>query len=169
MTHPGVAAPYPGGVAEEAGPSSGGYQGAVELLGGWRVLHRVLLGPLDAHELISDGLPAEALSFLIENLSVLRDDASIEKATGMSVRTYQRRKEASAKPLNAEQSGRTWKFAEILARATAILGSQQDAEHWFEQPAIGLDQRRPIDLLTTPAGVRLVEDFLQRVEYGVYT
>jgi len=35
--------------------------------------------------------------------------------------------------------------------------------------ATGLDQRRPIDLLTTPAGVELVEDFLGRIEYGVYT
>jgi putative toxin-antitoxin system antitoxin component (TIGR02293 family) len=36
------------------------------------------------------------------------------------------------------------------------------------QPAIGLDQRPPIDLLTTPAGVELVEDYLGRLEYEVY-
>ena len=34
---------------------------------------------------------------------------------------------------------------------------------------IGLDQRRPIDLMTTPAGLELVEDYLGRIEYGVYT
>jgi putative toxin-antitoxin system antitoxin component (TIGR02293 family) len=73
-----------------------------------------------------------------------------------------------ARPLSLEQSGRTWKFAEILARATAVFGSQQEAEQWLERPAIGLDQRRPLDLLATQAGVRLVEDFLQRLEYGVY-
>ncbi|TIY10108.1 MAG: DUF2384 domain-containing protein, partial [Mesorhizobium sp.] len=39
---------------------------------------------------------------------------------------------------------------------------------WLERPAIGLDQRRPIDLLATPAGVELVEDYLERLEYGVY-
>ena len=31
-----------------------------------------------------------------------------------------------------------------------------------------LDQRRPIDLLATSAGTQIVEDFLQRLEYGVY-
>ena len=35
-------------------------------------------------------------------------------------------------------------------------------------PAVGLDQRRPLDLLVTPAGTKIVEDFLQRLEYGVY-
>ncbi len=39
----------------------------------------------------------------------------------------------------------------------------------FERPAIGLDQQRPVDLLTTPAGVKLVEDYLGRLEYDVYT
>jgi putative toxin-antitoxin system antitoxin component (TIGR02293 family) len=34
--------------------------------------------------------------------------------------------------------------------------------------ATGLNQRRPIDLLASPAGVALVEDFLVRLEYGVY-
>jgi hypothetical protein len=64
--------------------------------------------------------------------------------------------------------GRAWKFAEILAKATDVLGTQAEAEQWLERPAIGLDQRRPIDLLGTPAGVELVEDYLERLEYGVY-
>lgn len=86
----------------------------------------------------------------------------------MSLRTYQRRKDAPAKPLSQEQSGRAWKFAEILTKATAVFGSQAEAERWLESPAIGLDQRRPLDLLSTPAGVELVEDHLARLEYGVY-
>lgn len=86
----------------------------------------------------------------------------------MSLRTFQRRKDAPDKPLSQEQSGRTWKFAEILAKATDVFGSQEEAEQWLERPAIGLDQRRPIDLLATPAGVELVEQYLTRLAYGVY-
>jgi putative toxin-antitoxin system antitoxin component (TIGR02293 family) len=74
----------------------------------------------------------------------------------------------SAKSLSPEQSGRTWKVAEILTKATSILGPKEEAEQWLERPAMGLDQRKPIDPLTTPAGVELVEDFLVRLEYGVY-
>jgi uncharacterized protein (DUF2384 family) len=32
-----------------------------------------------------------------------------------------------------------------------------------------LNQRRPIDLIATPAGVEMVENFLERLDYGVYT
>ena len=70
--------------------------------------------------------------------------------------------------LSQEQSMRTKKLAEILARATTVFGSQEDAEQWLERPAIGLDQQRPIDRLAKSAGTQIVEDFLQRIEYGVY-
>ena len=139
------------------------------LLGGPRTLRHRLGSPLDAHEMLLEGLPADALTHLLDSLSVLRKTASLEKAVGMSLRTFQRRKDAPGKPLNAEQSGRTWKFAEILAKATALFGSQQEAELWLERPALGLDGRQPIDLLATPAGVELIEAFLLRMEYGVYT
>jgi putative toxin-antitoxin system antitoxin component (TIGR02293 family) len=63
----------------------------------------------------------------------------------------------------------TRKFPEIPTRATTLFGSQAAAEQWLERPATGLDQRCPIDLMTTPAGLELVEDHLGRIEYGVYT
>lgn len=144
-------------------------QQVADLLGGPHVLRHTLRSPLDAHEMLLQGLPGQALWHLLDSLSVLRKTASLEQAVGMSLRTFQRRKDTPAKPLSPEQSGRTWKFAGILAKATAVLGSQEAAERWLECPAIGLNQRRPIDLLATPAGVDLVEDLLGRLEYGVYT
>jgi uncharacterized protein (DUF2384 family) len=33
---------------------------------------------------------------------------------------------------------------------------------------MALDQRRPIDLFSTPAGVETLETYLTRLEYGVY-
>ncbi|GAA3102137.1 DUF2384 domain-containing protein [Rhizobium viscosum] len=156
--------------AERALPEANGteLQKVVELLGGTRVLSRRLTSALDAHELLLGGLPASALDYLVGNLVVIGKNESLEKAVGMSLRTWQRRKDAPSKPLSQEQSGRAWKFAEILAKATDVLGTQAEAEQWLERPAIGLDQRRPIDLLGTPAGVELVEDYLERLEYGVY-
>ena len=138
------------------------------LLGGPRILRRQPESALDAHELILKGLPARALSHLMGELIVLEPTTSLGKAIGMSLRTYQRHSGGKTRPLSAEQSSRTWKFAEILAKATTIFGTQAEAEAWLQRPAIGLDQRRPIDLLSTPAGVELVEDHLQRLEYGVY-
>jgi len=137
------------------------------LLGGPRILSRRITSTLDAHELLLDGLPGSALTHFVSHLLFIKTD-SLEKAFGMSLRTFQRRKDAPNKPLSQEQSGRTWKFAEILAKATDVFGSQEEAELWLERPAIGLDQRRPIDLLATPAGIELVEQYLTRHGYGVY-
>jgi putative toxin-antitoxin system antitoxin component (TIGR02293 family) len=146
-----------------------GISAAAELLGGSGVLHRQLCDPLEVHEMLSRGLPREALTQLISNVAVLHDHALLKAAIGVSLRTSQRMKAASGKPLSPEQSGRVWKFAEILAKATEVLGSQDEAEHWLERPAMALDQRRPIDLLATPTGANLVADLLVRLEYGVYT
>jgi hypothetical protein len=67
------------------------------------------------------------------------------------------------------ESERLWRFAEILSHATRVFGSQAEAGQWLGRPAIGLDQRMPIDLLRTHPGARLVAEYLTRIEHGVYT
>ena len=142
---------------------------AAQLLGGETVLGSALHDPLGTHDLLVEGLPGGALSHIMEHLTVLQPTESLEKAIGISLRTFQRRKDEPSKPLSADQSGRTWKFAEILAWATRVFGSQEEAERWLERPAIGLNRRRPLDLLATPPGVIMVEQYLGRMEGGVYT
>lgn len=158
------------GLSESARMTAGGREpGPVaELLGGRPVLRRAVDSPLDAHAMLLDGLPGQALAHLVEHLTVLQMTPALERAMGMSLRTFQRRRDAPDRPLSPEQSGRTWTFAAVLARATAVFGSQEAAERWLERPAMGLDRCRPLDLLATPAGVELVEEFLERLEYGVY-
>jgi putative toxin-antitoxin system antitoxin component (TIGR02293 family) len=145
------------------------YAQVAELLGGRETLRKAPHNPLEAHELLIRGLPGKALAYLVESFVVLTWDAALANAIGMSLRTYQRHIAVRAKVLNQEQSGRTWKLAEILAKATEVFGSREDAEQWLKRPATGLNQFRPIDLLATPAGVELVESFLNRLDYGVYT
>lgn len=149
------------GVSEEL-------QEILDLLGGRQILGATLKSELDVHELLHRGLPRAAVSSLVEKLNIV-EAVEASEALGMSVRTLQRHKAAPVERLDVQQSGRAWKFAEILAKATRVLGSQDEAEHWLKRPAIGLNQERPLDLLTTPAGVKLVEDYLGRLEYSVYT
>jgi putative toxin-antitoxin system antitoxin component (TIGR02293 family) len=139
------------------------------LLGGRETLLKPIRNNLEAHDILMSGLPSAALLHLVAEIDMLSSGVALEKAIGISVRTLQRRKkDASEVPLSIDQSNRTWKFAEILGRATEIFGSRAEAEAWLNAPAIGLDQRRPIDLLATAVGVEAVEDYLTRIEYGVY-
>jgi putative toxin-antitoxin system antitoxin component (TIGR02293 family) len=146
----------------------GSLQTISDLLGGSQILGTEIKSDLDAHELLHQGLPRAALRSLVDKIHLITTDEAFE-ALGVSLRTLQRHKSEPDALLDVQQSGRAWKFAEILAKATRVLGSQNEAEQWLRRPAIGLDQRRPVDLLTTPAGVKLVEDYLGRLEYDVYT
>jgi putative toxin-antitoxin system antitoxin component (TIGR02293 family) len=140
----------------------------VGLLGGTAVIGRPLgTGLLDAHFLIEAGIPNRAVDHLAQSLKVMGQE-SLEQAIGISLRTLQRKEKKPQELLSHEQAGRAWQFAELLAKATVVFGAQDEAEQWFERPAIGLNQKRPIDLLTTPAGVKVVEDHLGRLAYGVY-
>jgi putative toxin-antitoxin system antitoxin component (TIGR02293 family) len=145
-------------------------QRTIDLLGGRKVAPRPICTRLEAHDLLQKGLPSHTLDRLMKEVRLLTAAAwTLEKAVGISVRTHQRHIAAPGRRLSPEQSGRTWKFAEVLGRATALLGSQDEAEAWLDRPAMALDQRKPIDLLSTPAGVETVEQHLTRLEYGVYT
>ncbi len=155
-------------MADEAGGTRT-FQQVSSLLGGTGVLSGQPKSRMEIHDFLLKGLPAEAVTFLVDNFITLQQPASVEKAFGFSVRTFQRRKKADAKRLNLEQSSRVWQFAEILARAISVLGSRQEAEAWMLEPAIALERRRPLDLIPTSEGRRMVEELLERMEYGVYT
>jgi putative toxin-antitoxin system antitoxin component (TIGR02293 family) len=144
-------------------------RGAVEMLGGWTRLEHKVETYLDAHELLKGGLPAGALHYLVERVDILHDEGNFTAALGMSPRTRQRKSADRSKRLSREQSGRAWKFAEVLSRATDIFGSQKGAEDWLVKPAMALDRRTPLELLDTTAGAELVDDLLTRLDFGVYT
>ena len=140
----------------------------VDYLGGTKVVKAKIESRLDVNDLIQRGIPGEALHHVVRRTRVL-DKEKLGRALGMSTRTIDRRQDAISKPLSPEQGDKTWKFSELMVRATAVLGSEVDAEKWFDEPAIALDQRKPIDLLGSAVGAGLVEELLGRMEYGVYT
>lgn len=57
---------------------------------------------------------------------------------------------------------------EVFAKATEVMGSEAAAEAWMNEPYIGLDNEKPVDLVTTPAGAGAVKTYLNQIEHGVY-
>src|SRR5260370_8924272 len=107
----------------EAGIEDAGISRTVALLGGRRALHRSVRSRLEAHDLLQEGLPGHALKHLVTYVAMLRvpHHGSLEKAVGISLRTYQRRRDALDKKLSRQQSGRTWKLADILPHPTELF------------------------------------------------
>lgn len=56
----------------------------------------------------------------------------------------------------------------ILTYAVEVLGSRDLAVQWFTKPAGGLDYRPPCRVIADDQGFHLVNDYLCRIEYGVY-
>lgn len=142
----------------------------VDLLGGRSTFDLPFSTALEAHESIQRGFPSKSLLAFVREFPTIGREDTIDKVVGVSLRTFQRHKKAGAKErLNREQSGKLYKAAEIVAKTVDVLGSREAAERFLEKPALALDGKRPIDLLSTPAGAELVDKHLTRIDYGVYT
>jgi len=49
-----------------------------------------------------------------------------------------------------------------------VFGSQPLAEEWLGRPSQFLRGGVPLDMIDNPVGFQAVEDYLERIEYGVY-
>ncbi len=125
------------------------------------------LSPLQAHDLVTQGLPVDKARELMESFHYIDRD-TVLKTMGISERTLQRARSAD-KPLDSNASDRSLRLASVTEQAIEVLGSREAAERWLAAPAIGLDRRRPIDLLQSSEGTELVRTLLTRMDYGVYT
>ena len=156
-------------VADFAARESHLLQRSSELLGGGRLLKVALNSRFDVHEAIVAGaFPYASLIFLITAFKAL-DEEDVVNVLGISGRTLRRQRETPKKPMPADLASKTWLFAETLAKATEVFGGKEKAEEWLNKPAMGLDGQRPIGMLQTVQGTELVNDFLTRLEYGVYS
>jgi putative toxin-antitoxin system antitoxin component (TIGR02293 family) len=122
----------------------------------------------DIHELIERGFPSEAVIAFVQSVAQFKDKQVFVKIIGLSERTLHRRIK-HPEPLTAEQSGSAWRLARVLSKAEDVLGERQEAVKWMVTPALGLEGRAPLDLLTTEVGFELVNDLLTRMDYGVYS
>jgi putative toxin-antitoxin system antitoxin component (TIGR02293 family) len=144
------------------------YAQVLSLLGRTRTPRRRIESAQEVHEMLEGGLPASTRIALIEHLRVI-DRETLLRVLDVSARTFARSKRRASAPLSTSESNNVWKLADLITQATRVFGDQEAAERWFLEPAIGLDHRRPIDLVRTAPGAQLVKDFLTRMEYGVYT
>jgi putative toxin-antitoxin system antitoxin component (TIGR02293 family) len=83
-------------------------------------------------------------------------------------RTLAHRKE-KRQPLSPEQSDRLARMVRVAERAEEALGNREKAARWLRKPNRALQRKRPIDLLESDVGARMVERALGRIEHGVYS
>jgi putative toxin-antitoxin system antitoxin component (TIGR02293 family) len=93
----------------------------------------------------------------------------VQRITGKSLRTVQRlAKETNPVRLNQQQSTVAFQYAQALEHAIDVFGDQHLAEEWLKKPCKYLEGNIPLDLIDNSLGFQVVEDYLTRIEYGVY-
>jgi putative toxin-antitoxin system antitoxin component (TIGR02293 family) len=120
---------------------------------------------LDIAHVIEKGLPAKSIDHLKAALQL--NDEEVSSALGVSPKTISRLRSQPKKKLGVGVGDRLYRAAHVFALATSVLGDEEQAREWLRSPQIGLGNRVPLELLTTEAGAREVEDLLGRIEYGV--
>jgi putative toxin-antitoxin system antitoxin component (TIGR02293 family) len=127
------------------------------------VLKRVVESDFDLAEAIVGGLPTEALD------SVIRRGAFSPGEMYDLVlprRTLTRRK-SKGKTLTPEESDRLARAVWLAARAEDAIGTAEKAGRWLRKPNRALLGKRPVDLLGSYVGTRMVEEVLGRIEHGL--
>lgn len=68
--------------------------------------------------------------------------------------------------LTLDESDRAVRIARITSLAEEVFGEDAKAARWLRKPKMRFDGRTPIELLSTEAGARLVEEMLLQLDYG---
>jgi putative toxin-antitoxin system antitoxin component (TIGR02293 family) len=77
-------------------------------------------------------------------------------------------KESKTVRLNHPQNAVSFQFEEVFKHAIIVFGDQQLAEDWLKKPCRYLGNKIPLELINTPLGFQVIEDYLTRIEHGVY-
>lgn len=136
-----------------------------ERLGGTKVLRKEIRSDLDLAEAIHAGLPTRAVEVVLES-GLLEASELYELVVPRRTLAHRRDRQ---KTLSREQSDRLARVVRLLARAEEALGAQDKATRWMRKENRALAGRRPIDLLESDAGARMVERILGRIEHGVFS
>jgi len=113
--------------------------------------------------LVENGLPIRVINHLIERGLTRNEVFDII----IPLRTWKHRK-SRHQSLSREESERAIRTAKILARAQAVLGDGQSALDWLRTTKRRFEGRTPIQMLSTEAGGRLVEQMLIQIDQGMF-
>lgn len=89
----------------------------------------------------------------------------VEKSLAKTIKTFTSYK-INNSSLDAVTSEKLLKLFKLYGKGVTIFGSAEEFNKWMAEPAFGLGNQLPQNLLDTITGVELVSEELTRIEYG---
>ena len=106
--------------------------------------------------------------FSVRSLDALKQRGVTDREIGHLIikpRTLSHRKAGTGR-LTVEESDRAARVARVIVLAERTFANREKAERWLHKKLASLDDRRPLDLIRTASGTRLVEDILAKIAWG---
>ena len=141
------------------------YQTMQEVLGGNKLLSKAISGDIDLINLSRSGVKKSSLKSLSNFLGISMDKMSSLMHT--SYRNMQRKDDNEL--LDVYKSEQAIAVAQVVSKGLEIFGSKENMQQWFHSNIIALGDKKPIDLLDTSFGIRMIYRVLGRLEHGVYS
>lgn len=132
-----------------------------ERLGGRASLGREIQNELDLALAIQDGLPVAVIEE-VRRAGTFTDDEMRE-----ILHPSLAKREREGGHLTVEESDRLVRAVRVAGKAEETFGDAEPSGRWLRQPNRALAGERPLSLLKTDAGARMVETVLGRIEHGI--
>ena len=118
---------------------------------------------LDLTKIVERGLPTSRLALLKDHGLTFTEVSEIV----ISPRTLKHRK-ARRERLSDEETDRLVRVARIIALANSVFGNPGKALSWLRTESDSMGGRRPLSMLRTDTGGRLVESRLWQIDEGIF-
>ncbi len=82
-------------------------------------------------------------------------------------RTLARRRKSGA-TLTVDESDKALRLMRVMEEGMRVFADQNKAQGWLRRPCRALGGKKPIDLLQSETGARLVENELMRIDHGIF-
>ena len=114
-------------------------------------------------ELVSHGLPKNALKASVDRICLNNEDRKHLLYRIIPEATYKRRRDS----LSVDESERAERLARVYATAEYVWNSDDDARAFLHAPHPMLQGRAPLDVSMSELGARRVEELLWKLYYGI--
>lgn len=114
-------------------------------------------------EIVEQGLPTARLALLKDHGLTFTEVSEIV----ISPRTLKHRK-ARGERLSDEETDRMVRVARIVTLANSVFGNPEKALKWLRTESDRMGGRRPLSMLRTDAGGRVVERRLWQIDEGIF-
>lgn len=136
-----------------------------EILGGKDFMPTVPKSAFEYVKIANKGIKKQSVTRLAELMDIPMKDIAV--LLNISYKTLGRKKETDT--LDSISSSISIEIAEAISKGLSVFEDPGKLSRWLQKANRALQGEKPIDLLNTPTGIKIINKLLGRIEEGIYT